>query len=75
MPRKVNYGVNYEEDFDDYEDYGYDCDDGCGYAEEDGEYLSLSRELERFPMLKTSGLHNSVPSPLKPLTNKNSRRH
>nr|XP_016466068.1 PREDICTED: HBS1-like protein isoform X2 [Nicotiana tabacum] len=36
MPRKVNYGVNYEEDFDDYEDYGYDCDDGCGYAEEDG---------------------------------------
>ncbi|XP_019244181.1 PREDICTED: HBS1-like protein isoform X3 [Nicotiana attenuata] len=36
MPRKVNYGVNYEEDFDDYEDYGYDYDDGCGYAEEDG---------------------------------------
>ncbi|XP_070027501.1 uncharacterized protein [Nicotiana sylvestris] len=36
MPRKVNYGVNYEEDFDDYEDYGYDYDDGYGYAEEDG---------------------------------------
>lgn len=36
MPRKVNYGVNYEEDFDDYEDYGYDYDDGYDYAEENG---------------------------------------
>ncbi|CAN4088822.1 unnamed protein product [Withania somnifera] len=36
MPRKVNYGVKYEEDFDDYEDYGYDYDDGYDYAEEYG---------------------------------------
>lgn len=38
MPRKVNYGVNYEEDFDYYEDDGYDYDDD--YAEGNGEYLS-----------------------------------
>ncbi|PHU24293.1 hypothetical protein BC332_09400 [Capsicum chinense] len=34
MPRKVNYGVNYEEDFDYYEDDGYDYDDD--YAEGNG---------------------------------------
>ncbi|XP_004252232.1 uncharacterized protein [Solanum lycopersicum] len=33
MPRKVNYGVDYEEDFYDYEDYNYDYDDGHEYAE------------------------------------------
>ncbi|PSS17602.1 Asparagine-rich protein [Actinidia chinensis var. chinensis] len=26
MPRKVNYGVDYDEDYDDYEDYNYDSD-------------------------------------------------
>ncbi|XP_055825742.1 uncharacterized protein LOC129894202 isoform X2 [Solanum dulcamara] len=36
MPRKVNYGVNYEEDFDDYEAYGYDYDEGYDCAEENG---------------------------------------
>lgn len=53
MPRKVNYGVNYEEDFDDYEDYGYDYDDGYDYAEENGEYPVLSRELVRFLCLRS----------------------
>lgn len=37
MPRKVNYGVDYEEDFYDYEDYNYDYDDGHEYAETNGE--------------------------------------
>lgn len=55
MPRKVNYGVNYEEDFDDYEDYGYDYDDGYDYAEENGEYPVLSRELVRFLCLRSWG--------------------
>ncbi|XP_060205535.1 uncharacterized protein LOC132633261 isoform X1 [Lycium barbarum] len=36
MPRKANSGVNYKEDFDDYEDYSYDDDDGYDYAVEDG---------------------------------------
>ncbi|XP_049394123.1 uncharacterized protein LOC125858403 isoform X2 [Solanum stenotomum] len=36
MPRKVNYGVKYKEDFDDYEDYGYEYDDGYDCAEENG---------------------------------------
>ncbi|KAL3322345.1 hypothetical protein AABB24_039793 [Solanum stoloniferum] len=36
MPRKVNYGVDYEEDFYDYEDYNYDNDDGYEYAETNG---------------------------------------
>lgn len=29
MPRKVNYGVDYDEDYNDYEDYqdDYDVDD------------------------------------------------
>jgi elongation factor 1 alpha-like protein len=26
MPRKINYGVDYEEDYDDYEYYDYDED-------------------------------------------------
>ncbi|XP_059287888.1 uncharacterized protein LOC132041111 isoform X2 [Lycium ferocissimum] len=36
MPRKVNYGVDYEEDFYDYEDYNYHYDDGYEYAETNG---------------------------------------
>ncbi|KAL3352086.1 hypothetical protein AABB24_020269 [Solanum stoloniferum] len=36
MPRKVNYGVDYEEDFYDYEDYNYDYDDGYEYAGKNG---------------------------------------
>lgn len=26
MPRKVNYGLDYDDDYDDYEDYDYDVD-------------------------------------------------
>ncbi|KAJ8550891.1 hypothetical protein K7X08_000261 [Anisodus acutangulus] len=36
MPRKINYGVDYEEDFYDYEDYNDDYDDGYEYAEKNG---------------------------------------
>ncbi|XP_075096689.1 uncharacterized protein LOC107830579 isoform X1 [Nicotiana tabacum] len=36
MPRKVNYGVDYEQDFYDYEDYNYDYDDGYDSAEKNG---------------------------------------
>ncbi|KAG5572324.1 hypothetical protein H5410_062090 [Solanum commersonii] len=33
---EVNYGVDYDEDFYDYEDYNYDYDDGYEYAEKNG---------------------------------------
>lgn len=26
MPRKVNYGLDYDDDYDDYDDYDYDVD-------------------------------------------------
>ncbi|KAJ8540522.1 hypothetical protein K7X08_032509 [Anisodus acutangulus] len=36
MPRKINYGVDYKEDFYDYEDYNYDYDDGYECSETNG---------------------------------------
>lgn len=27
MPRKVNYGVDYDEDYDDFEEYDYDYEE------------------------------------------------
>ncbi|KAK9946779.1 hypothetical protein M0R45_012225 [Rubus argutus] len=44
MPRKVNYGLDYDdEDYDAYEDYDYDLDDDFG-IENNGKELELKRE-------------------------------
>lgn len=38
MPRKVNYGIDYDDGYNDEDDYyNYDYDDGYDYAEETGE--------------------------------------
>ncbi|XP_021670173.2 uncharacterized protein LOC110657323 isoform X3 [Hevea brasiliensis] len=42
MPRKVNYGVDYDEDYDDYEDYDYEY-----YVEDNGEAREPKQELTR----------------------------
>lgn len=36
MPRKVNYGFDYDDDYDDYDDYDIDYD-----VEDNGEHFSL----------------------------------
>ncbi|OIT35329.1 PREDICTED: HBS1-like protein [Nicotiana attenuata] len=46
MPRKVNYGVDYEEDFYDYEDYNYDYDDGYDSAEKNGKVPGTNTKQE-----------------------------
>jgi hypothetical protein len=35
MPRKISYGVDYDEDYDDYEDYDYDYDHDHDFDVED----------------------------------------
>lgn len=36
MPHKVNYGIDYDDDYDAYEDYDYDYDDDESGIEKNG---------------------------------------
>ncbi|XP_034227048.1 HBS1-like protein isoform X3 [Prunus dulcis] len=44
MPRKVNYGVDYDDDYDVYDDYDYDDDSAI---KKNGKALESKRETER----------------------------
>ncbi|ONI34077.1 hypothetical protein PRUPE_1G461200 [Prunus persica] len=44
MPRKVNYGVDYDDDYDVYDDYDYDDD---SVIKKNGKALESKRETER----------------------------
>ncbi|CAL2234522.1 unnamed protein product [Prunus armeniaca] len=46
MPHKVNYGVDYDDDYDVYDDYDYDYDDDSA-IKNNGKALESKRETER----------------------------
>lgn len=74
MPRKVNYGVDYEEDFYDYDDYNYDYDDGYEYSETNGECPSSLPSASYLKMYSVQSPSLHTHTHIKKIKNKNANK-